>query len=662
MPMQHQILDGVLVLLALSVAMVILLRRYKLPPILAYLCVGVVAGPFGLQWVPKTEQVNLLTEVGVVFLIFTIGLEFSFAQLLSMRRTMLGLGGAQMLVSTACGGLIAWYIGLSWAAALVAGGAMAVSSTALVVKQLTEQVELQSRHGRNALGVLLFQDLAAVPLLVVIPILAVAGGDGLALPLLWALAKAVLVFGIIFALGHSLLRQVFEAVAAVRSAELFTLTALLVALAAAWLTQWFGLSLSLGAFLAGMLLGETEFRHQIETDIRPFRDVLMGLFFISIAAQLNLQILPQIWHWIVLLLVGVVVGKGLVIMLLSRWFGDEPGVAIRTGAVLGQGGEFGFAIIAVALSHGLLNSEDSNPIITVLILSMFIAPLIIRHNGWLAKRLFPDSYLRNRNRFTLKISQATGDLSGHVIICGFGRIGQNLARFLSAEGFDYIALDLDPVLIKEASAAGERVIYGDFTHPEILEASGLSRAQAVVVTSSGIHIAEKAVHAARSANGGIPIIARVVDDLHLERLKRAGASEVIPEALEASMMLATYLLERLQVPLVEVLRLVEKARADHYKNLRCFFHGLESEAGVDMQVDSRLHTVVLSSAAFAIGKTLRELQLPEQGVKISALRRGAIRGDQPDPGLRLEPGDALVLEGGLAGLAWAEDYLEKGKS
>lgn len=656
--MQHDMLDSVLVLLALSVVSVMVMRHYRLPPILAYLAIGVVVGPYGLRWIPETEVIQVMAEVGVVFLIFTIGLEFSFAQFFSMRRTIIGLGGAQVAISTLFGGLIAWYIGLSWQSALVAGGAMALSSTALVIKQLTEQVEMQSRHGRNALGVLLFQDLAAVPLLVVIPILAGGQEGSLTGPLVLALAKALLVFALIFLLGHFFLKRILFAVASARSAELFTLTALFLALAAAWLTQWFGLSLALGAFLAGMLLSETEYRHQIETDIRPFRDVLMGLFFISIAAQLNIKLLPQMWHWILLLLAGLLIGKGVLIAVMSRLFGDEPGVAFRTGAVLGQGGEFGFAIIAVALQNNLLALDDSYPIVASLILSMFISPLIIRHNGILAKLLFPKSYLKNRDLMANRISIATGDLQDHVVICGFGRIGQHLGKFLRIEGIEYLALDLDPYLIKEASSAGEPVIYGDSTHPEILSASGIKRARAVVVTSSSIVVAEKTINAARSVNDRLPIIARVVDDLNLDRLESAGASEVVPEALEASMMLATYLLERLNVPMDEVLRLVENARANHYQDLRCFFHGKETPD--DSLAAIRLHSVVLGAKAFAIGKRINQLELHERGVLVYALKRGAIRGDAPDVNLQLAEGDTLVLEGPKDQLEWAESYLLDG--
>ena len=656
--MQHDILNGVLILLALSVVSVMLMRRLRLPPILAYLAIGVIVGPSGLRWIPETDVIQVMAEVGVVFLIFMIGLEFSFAQFFTMRRTIIGLGGAQVALSTLFGGVIAWKIGLTWQAALVAGGAMALSSTALVIKQLTEQIEMQSRHGRNALGVLLFQDLAAVPLLVVIPILAKGSEGSLSGPLVLALAKALLVFALIFLIGHFFLRRVLFAVASARSAELFTLTALLLALAAAWMTQWFGLSLALGAFLAGMMLGETEYRHQIETDIRPFRDVLMGLFFISVAAQLNLRIIPEIWHWILLLLAGVVLGKAALVALMSRLFGDEAGVAFRTGAVLGQGSEFGFAIIAVALQNNLLALQDSYPILASLILSMFISPLIIRHNGLLAKLLFPSSYLRNRDLMANRISRATKDLQNHVVICGFGRIGQHLAKFLRIEGIEYLALDLDPFLIKEAATAGEPVIYGDCTHPEILSASGLKRARAVVITSSSIAVAEKAVAAARAVNDRLPIIARVVDDLNLNRLEKAGASEVVPEALEASMMLATYLLERLEVPMDEVLRLVENARANHYQDLRCFFHGKETPD--DNPGVLRLHSVVLREQAFAVGKRINELELQDRGVTVNALKRGAIRGDCPDANLQLSKGDTLVLEGPKDQLEWAESYLLEG--
>jgi CPA2 family monovalent cation:H+ antiporter-2 len=654
--MEHSPLNDVLILLALAVLAVASLRRLHLPPILGYLFVGALAGPAAAGWIPSSEAIHLFAEVGVVFLLFMIGLEISIPHLVAMRGAVLGLGGAQVALTTALAALLAWAVDIPWQGALVIGGAVAMSSTAIAAKQLTEQLEMQSRHGRIALAVLLFQDLAVVPFLVLIPILADSGAPSLAGPMLWALVKGAAAFAIMFASGHWLLRPLFHWVAAAHSVELFTLAILLVSLTAAWITSEMGLSLALGAFLAGMMLGETEYRHQVETEIRPFRDVLMGLFFISVGTQLNLAVLPDTWPWVALMVLGLTLGKGLLVTALVRLGGHEPGVAMRAGVVLGQGGEFGFALLTLALAHHLLSPTQSQPLLAALVFSMVLAPVAIRHNGALAKTLCASTYLRGREVRVRELAAAAEHLAGHVIICGFGRIGQNLASFLREEGFGYVALDLDPLLIREAWEAGERVFYGDSTHAEILEVAGLQRARAVVVTFHDAHTAGRIVRTARRHHPSIPIVVRTQDDAHLEALEKAGASDVVPEAVEASMMLATHLLRRLGVADDEVLRLVDKTRQDHYRRLRGFFHGEEVEAAAEAD-RYRLHTVVLSAECAAVGRRIDELGLAGADLQINALRRGDIVGEAPDGALVLQEGDAVVLQGPPEQLAHAEQRL-----
>lgn len=653
--MNHSLLDGVLVLLVLSVVAVVLMRRLGLTPILGYLAVGVLAGPQALGWIPDNETVMLLAEVGVVFLLFAIGLEFSLPRLLAMRGIVFGLGTLQVVISTlALGGLMLAQ-DLDWRGALVVGGALAMSSTAIVVKQLTEQLEMQSRHGRIALGILLFQDLAVVPLLVAIPILAQGGDQQLASPLLIALLKGAIAFALMIATGRWILRPLLHTVAAARSAELFTLTVLLISLAAAWTTHALGLSLALGAFLAGMMLSETEYRHQIETDVRPFRDVLLGLFFITVGAKLDLAALPGVWVEALVLLVALVVGKGLIIGLLTRFYGQEPGVAVRTGLVLAQGGEFGFALLALALNRGLIDGPASQSVLAAVVLSMALTPLLIRYNGLVAKRLFAKTYGRGRATQARQIGRAVREVEGHVILCGFGRMGQNLARILREQGFDYVALDLDPDLIKEAWEAGEPVFYGDSTHGEILAAAGLSRARALVLTVDDMHAAERIVQEVRKRRADLPLLVRAHDDSQLERLERLGATEVVPETLESSMMMGEHLLTQLGVPAEQVVLLMERVRREHYQSLRGLFRGAEGAAG-----RPELHTVVLQPGYHALGRRLGDLALDELQVTVQALRRSGIRGEAPSPSLVLEEGDALVLQGPPERLLQAEQRLLKG--
>ena len=660
--MTEYVLYIVLTLLALSILLAYGLKRINLPPLLAYLFVGILVGPHIIGFAENKATIHLVAETGVVFLLFSIGLEFSLAQLVALRSAVFGLGAAQVLLTTAAAMVVAHSMGIAWAGALVVGGAVALSSTAIVAKQLTEQLEMQSRHGRLALGALLFQDLAVAPFLIAIPILAADNiGGGLAPALLIALAKAVFAFGVMVALGRWVLRPVFHTIAATHSAELFTLTVLFVALAGAALTYLLGLSAAMGAFLAGIMLGESEYRHQIELDVRPFRDVFMGLFFIAIGLEVDLAAVPGVWWQCIVLLLVLTLGKGLIVMLIVRAMGYESAVALRTGVVLAQGGAFGFAILALALSREVLSVGDSQAILAAIVGSMLIAPLLIRVNGRLAKNLYRRSYFKGRELRVKNIFHASRKLKNHVIIVGYGRIGQNLASFLREENIAYVGLDLDPVIVREAYEAGEQVYYGDATHGAMLRAAGVRRAKAMVITSTDTHAADTIIHAALQRNPGLPIIVRTEDDLHLDELENAGARRVVPEKLESSMMLAHHLLEVMDVPTEEIMHLVEKTRADHYYNLRGYFHGSQAENVGDIPPDHyRRHTVVLPAGSRCVGKKIADLHFENLDVGILSVRRGNTRGQYPEPQMTLKQGDALVLEGNTEQLEAAEETLLRG--
>lgn len=560
--MEHDLLAEILTLLAVAVLVVGVFRRLHLPPLLGYLFVGIVLGPHALGWFDNQGAAQLLGEIGVAFLLFAIGLHFSVPQFLAMRNVLLGLGGAQVLVGTVSGAFIAWWIGIPWEAAVVVGGALTMSSTAIVVKQLTDQFELQARHGNMSLGILLFQDLAAVPFLVAIPILASDRGEGLAVALLYAVLKGLLALAIMLAAGRLALRRLFDEVAAAGSPELFTLTVLFVSLLAAWVTSLLGLSLALGAFLAGMMLSETEYRHQIDAELRPFKDILLGLFFIAVGMELNVAVLPELWPWILLLVLGLVLGKGGTISLLSWWFSKAPRVALRTGVVLGHGGEFGLALLALALSTGLLSGSGSQPILASIIITMLAAPMMIRYNERAAEWLLPGERLPDAEAD--KIAEALQDTAQHVIICGFGRVGGQMTSLLRAEDIPYVALDLRPERVKHGWQAGERVFYGDASHREILKAVGLETASALVISFNDDATASKIVHSARSLRKDVPILVRSQDDSNLDSLLAAGATEVIPETLEASLMLTTNLMLLLKTPTERIDTLVQNIRRQRY--------------------------------------------------------------------------------------------------
>jgi CPA2 family monovalent cation:H+ antiporter-2 len=655
----HSALRDVVVLLSLSLATAWVVRRLELPALLGYLLVGAAVGPNALGWFEGGERLQFQAEVGVVFLLFTIGLEVSIPRLLTLRREVLGLGLTQVVLSTALFGLVAWLAGMRWEGALVVGGALAMSSTALVVRQLRDQLEMSSRHGQLSLAVLLAQDLAAVPFLVAIPLMASAGPESLVGLLGLATAKAALALVLMLAAGHWLLRPFLHAVATSHSAEIFTLAVVLIALAAAWLTSLAGLSLALGAFLAGMMLGETEYRHQVETEIRPFRDILLAVFFITVGMQLDPRTVLESGGAVLGLVVALIAAKGLLIAVLTRLMGYEPGVALRTGVVLAQGGEFTFALLTLALGQAVLSPDETQVILAATLLSMLLAPVLIRYNGTLAKKLCARTYLRGRVLASQQINEAVRDIERHVIVCGFGRIGQNLAGFLREEGIPYVALDLDPGLIREAWEAGEQVFFGDSTHGEILEAAGIQRAAALVVTFDDAATATRILRAARRIAPALPVVVRTRDDAHLEELERAGASVVVPESVEASMMLANHLLQRIGVPAEEVMRLVEAARADHYHRLRGLFRG-ERELAAAQADRFRLHTVVLPAEGHAVGHSLAELGVISDSVTVQAVRRGEIRGESPSADMVLRAGDVVVLEGSPEALALAEERLLRG--
>ena len=642
--MDHSPLNDALVLMALSIVMVWTLKRIKLTPILGYLFVGVLVGPNAMGWFPETKSIQLLAEIGVVFLLFMIGLEFSISRLIAMRHTVFGLGSIQVIISTVSGMLIAVMTGIEWKAAFVVGGALALSSTAIVAKQLSDQLEMQGRHGQLAISVLLFQDLAVVPILVIIPILASETDQAIAIPITLALAKGLLAFIILFYFGRKLLRPYYHLVASTRSSEIFTLATLFIALAAAWLTHELELSLALGAFLAGLMLSETEYKHQIQSDIRPFRDVLMGLFFISVGAQLDVSVVFDAWAWIGLLTLGLIVGKGSVIVLLTRIFGYEMPVAFRTGIVLGQAGEFGFAILVLALSNNLLNLQETQPVIAAALLSMLISPLLIRFNGPLAEYLFKSTYKSGANVPPKEIEQACKMIQHHVVICGFGRIGQNLANILREMNIQYVALDLDHSIIREAWEAGEQVYYGDSTENNVLEKAEVIRARALIITFDDPIIAEGVIIAARTLNQSMPIIVRSRDERHMEQLHEKGASNVVPESFEASMMLAIHLLQHLGISNDKAMAFVDKARKDDYKKMRGYFRG-EENFDMDATETLRLHNITLTPDSFAIGKTIEETGLGNSDCQLIAVRRGVNRLEEIDTNFIFEVGDTIVIEG-----------------
>jgi len=561
---------NLLIILASSLVVIALFRRLRLPPVLGYLCVGLAVGPTALDWVNDSEELPDLAELGVVFLLFSLGLEFSLSKMLGLRQVVFGLGSLQVLCSGAILAALLVFSGAPPIAALLLGAGLALSSTAIVSKELSSQGEIFSSHGQNAIGVLLFQDVVAVLLLTLVPVFAGSSEH----PWYWALpltlGKTLVLFAGLLLASRLLLPRLFHEVAASRSAELFVLLALVIVLLTAWLTHLLGLSPALGAFLAGMLLGESHYRHQIEADIRPFRDILLGLFFVSIGMLIDLQLFVDDGVSILGLTLALMLIKGGVVAALVKWRGSDGETAWRSGLALAQGGEFCFALMALMQQNRLMPADISSLLLAATFCSMLLTPLLLRAAPHIAARL----HRKPSEEAQLdQISALNAGLSGHVVICGYGRVGQSIGRFLRREGQAFVALDEDPVIIQEAAVGENCVHYGDSRRGDLLAAVGLNRARLLVIAVDKTDIAISVLKEARRLNPQVPILVRTRDDSQLAELQAAGASEVVPELLESSLMLASHALVMLGLPEQEIRQHVDQVRHDRYRLLHGFYPG-----------------------------------------------------------------------------------------
>ncbi|WP_421193890.1 cation:proton antiporter [Aeromonas enteropelogenes] len=644
-----------LILLFAAVLLVAIFRRLGLPVILAYLIAGVLLGPHGLALVTGQSTMQTIAELGIVFLMFSLGLEFSLPKLLAMRRLVLGVGGLQVLLTSLLFFWLARWWGLSLPQALVVSGTLALSSTAVVIKQLGEQKQLHTRRAQLGVSVLLFQDLAVVPLLVMIPILArpEVQGSALLAEIAWATLKGLFALFSLLAVGKWLLPLLFHEVARARSDELFVLSALLVALLAAAMTYSLGLSMALGAFLAGMMLGESHYRHQLEVDIKPFRDVLMGLFFITIGMAMNWELVARDWWQVLLCVLGLVLCKALLVLLAGRLMGERKRDALAAGIMLSQVGEFGFVLLALASHHGLLARELVSLLIGMGIISIAMTPWLVIQAHSLARSL-TDPALLTRS----EVAQSGLSKTQHVIIAGFGRAGQTCARFLKLEEIPFLALDLDPERVSEAKLAGEQVAFGDASRRDILLAAGLLRARLVIITFDDRKRVEAMLALIRELAEDLKVLVRTRDDSFLEQLKQAGAFEVIPESQEGALMLVSHLLVNCDVPLGRVIRRMEHERSSQYRFLHGFYWGDQSASNMEAdQLLERLHPLLLHDQAWAVGREVQELPLGE--VRIKEVQRG----DQtlePRAELRLAAGDRLILFGTAVAMEQAEQRLLEG--
>ena len=646
----HDALTLIVVLLGSAVAAVVLFRRLSMPPILAYLLCGLAAGPFGFGWITDLEGIQHLAEFGIVFLLFTLGLEFSIPRLLTLRRVVFGAGPLQVALTGLAVFAVMRLLGFSSLISAITGCALSLSSTAIVIRELIGRGAVNTGYGRSSTGILLFQDLAAVLMLVLLPLFSLESDNNLLGMTAITLGKSILLFVGIFVVGKWVLPRLLEETGRTRSDEVFVMTALLLALVAAWVTHWLGLSMALGAFLAGMMLGESHFRHQIEADLRPFRDLLLGLFFISVGMLVDPDLFANKWHWIIIAAVSIMLFKALLIMTLLKILGERSDVSLRSGIVLSQCGEFGFVLVALAVSHQAMTPGKAGLLVSITVLTMSVTPALIQKSGKLTRALLRPWVLVPDE------TPVSEDIQGHVILCGYGRVGQNLMRYLANFHHQAIAVDLDLVRLQEASAAGERIIYGDASRKDILERAGIDRARLLVVTFDNARLAERILHTVRDINPDIRVLVRTRDETHLETLTDAGAAEVVPEVLEASLMLVAHALMMLDVPFERVLATLRKTRRERYRMLQGYYHGdsfpTADSAGNPYRL---LHAVTLNGKARAIGLSIAECSLKD--VEIREIKRNGQGEENPAQDTRLQVDDTLILYGPLEAVEAAEGKL-----
>ena len=655
----HGNLGNIVILMAVAVAAVWLFKRINLPPILAYLFCGILAGPDLLALFEHPEDMQNFAELGIVFLLFSLGLEFSLPKMLAMRHLVFGVGLGQMVLTSLAFMGLAWALGFETKAALVVGCIIALSSTAIVIKQSSDLGILNTPRAQIAISILLLQDLAVVPLLILVPLLAGDAQQSLWLAIVMAFLKGIVVVVILMSVGKWVLPKLFSEVARTRTDELFVLTTIMVALMAAGLAFSFGLSMALGAFLAGMMLGESQYKHQLEADIRPFRDILMGLFFITIGMRLELHGIPGQLHWALLGLLGILSLKILLIRAAAWLVKLNPQDAWAAGFKLCQLGEFSFVLAALAVDHKILSSEQGSLLLTIGVMSMALTPWLMDKSYDFARRLSPQPAPQVIGAENIDIQHQ--GMSDHILIFGYGRVGQSVSRLLKTEAIPYLVVDADPVRVKESQSAQEPVYFGDVKQKDILRAVGIARAKLVLITFDEHDKAKTVIQLIASLYPTLPIVVRTRKDYRMDELYQAGASQVVPEILEGSLMLISQVMYLSGVPMSRIIKRVQKERKGHYGNMHGFFPGETTE--MDYSKKDKLefmHAVILTTKAFAVGKSLKELNIEAMRVRIKGLRRENKELEQPDENMLLNMGDVLVIVGKPRRVERAERYILEG--
>lgn len=551
--------EQLLIVLGVSLLATLLFRRLRLPTLVAYIAVGALTGPHLLGWIPDPEEFSLMAEFGVAFLLFSIGLEFSVSNMMRLKFAVFGLGGLQITACLLAFAIPLWMWGATADAIAIIAGALAFSSTAIVVRELGEQQQLGSRFAQLSIGILLFQDLVAVVFLILVPVLASQSNPGFGAVLATSLGKGLVFIIALMVAGKWLLPRIYREIAQVYSDEIFGLSTLVIALLTAWLAYTAGLSMTLGGFVLGMMLSDSPFRHQIVTDLRPFRDILLGLFFVTVGMNIELSLLVEYWPRLILFTTGLVIVKALLIALVVRATGESSAISLRIGIALAQAGEFSIALLTLAKLNGVVPADQASFIIMLAVFSMLLSPFLIRNSRTVSRFL-----LRGLDKANGKISPETHTIqlhqSGHAVIGGFGRVGQTLAQLLDANNVPYIGIDQNIDLLSSCREKGFNVIYGDCTRIDILQSCHIADARLAVLTFRSVKLARHTIQEIRRRNIEVPIIVRCYEHGNFEELVSVGANKVISEMLEASLIISSQVLSILEVDPVRIEQQLDEIR------------------------------------------------------------------------------------------------------
>ncbi|RZI47197.1 potassium transporter [Rickettsiales endosymbiont of Peranema trichophorum] len=558
--MEHSgYLADVLILLSASVFIVVVSKKLRLSPVLGYLIVGTAIGEHGLNLIEASESSHYLAEFGVVFLLFVIGLELSFERLIQMRAHVFGFGGLQLLLTTcAIAMLMNRFYKMDISVMILVSAAFALSSTAIVLQVLAENKRQSSQVGRLSLAVLVMQDFAVVPLLAILPIIT-QPKDDIINAILAAGIKAVIAIIIITLAGRLLLRPFFTVIGSVKSEEVFVSTTLLLVLAAASLTNELGLSTATGAFIAGILIAETEYRNKVENNILPFKSLLLGLFFMTVGMTINVDFILQNLSKVFVLSSILLLIKGFIIFILSKIFRFRTGAAIHSGLLLSQGGEFAFVLFGLAAQQSIIGKDLAQLLYMVVAVTMAVTPLLSIVGAYIEDRLDLEEELEANQAF-----KGVSDLSGHVIVAGFGRVGRVVAYMLSQEHVNYIAVDSNYALVKKTRDQGFPIYHGDLAMIDILQAVGTNRAAAIILTMGDKLSIRKAIKTIRANFKNLDVIVRVEDYKHGKQLQKLGATAVVPSTIETGLQLGGALLKLLKIPEHETLAMKEMIRQNDY--------------------------------------------------------------------------------------------------